>query len=71
MAARPPEEIRHSIEANRTRSLVDRALRGEVAEITDWRKQLAERQRPAMFGAVIAGFLLGGGMAVFRRRRRG
>ena len=48
---------------------IDR-LRGEVAEITDWRKQLDEHQRPALISAAIAGFLLGGGLAVFRRRRR-
>ena len=45
-------------------------LRGEVAEITDWRKQLGEHQRPALLSAAVAGFLLGGGLAVFRRRRR-
>ena len=45
-------------------------LRGEVAEITDWRKQLGDHQRPALISAALAGFLLGGGMAVFRRRRR-
>ncbi len=71
MADRSPEEIRRSIEANREALAlsIDR-LRGEVAEMTDWRKQLAERRQPAMLGAVIAGFLLGGGL-LGRRRKRG
>ena len=47
-----------------------RKLRGEVSEITDWRKQLGTHQRPALISAAVAGFLLGGGLAVFRRRRR-
>jgi hypothetical protein len=29
-----------------------------------------ERLRPALISAALAGFLLGGGLAVFRRRRR-
>ena len=71
MSDRSPEEIRASIEANRTALALSVAkLRGEVAEITDWRKQLNTHQRPALFSAAVAGFLLGGGMAVFRRRRR-
>ena len=71
MSGRTPDEIRASIEANRTAlALSIGKLRGEVAEITDWRKQLGAHQRPALVSAAIAGFLLGGGLAVFRRRRR-
>jgi hypothetical protein len=71
MAERSPEEIRKSIEANREAlALSIERLRGEVAEITDWRKQLSQHQRPAMLGAVLAGFLLGGGLLGARRRRR-
>ena len=71
MAGRSPEEIRASIEANRTALAVSVAkLRGEVAEITDWRKQLDRHQRPALVSAAIAGFVLGGGLAFMRRRRR-
>ena len=71
MAGRTPEEIRASIEANRAALAVSVGkLRGEVAEITDWRKQLGDHQRPALLTAAVAGFLLGGGLAVFRRRRR-
>jgi len=71
MSNRSPDEIRASIEANRNAlALSIERLRGEVAEITDWRKQLDEHQRPALLSAALAGFLLGGGLAVFRRRRR-
>ena len=75
MAPRSAEEIRRSIEANRAELAVslDR-LRGEVAEVTAWRKQLARHQREVMIGAAVAGFVVGGGIAalggVFRRRRR-
>lgn len=70
MADRSPEEIRRSIEANRQAlALSIERLRGEVSEITDWRTQLAQRQRPAMLGAVLAGFLLGGGLLGARRKR--
>jgi hypothetical protein len=71
---RSPEEIRRSIEANRADLAVslDR-LRGEVKELTDWRKQLREHQREVLIGAAVAGFVLGGGIAaiggIFRRRR--
>jgi hypothetical protein len=68
---RTPEEIRAAIESNRAALVVAIGkLRGEVAEITDWRRQLGQHQRPVLIGAAIAGFLLGGGFAAFRRRRR-
>jgi redox-regulated HSP33 family molecular chaperone len=71
MSDRSPEEIRKSIEANREAlALSIERLRGEVAEITDWRKQLSQHQRPAMLGAVLAGFLVGGGLLGVRRKRR-
>ena len=70
MGNRTPDEIRASIESNRTALALSVAkLRGEVAEISDWRKQLGEHRRPALVGAAVAGFLLGGGFAAFRRRR--
>jgi hypothetical protein len=72
MSQRTPEEIRASIEANRTElahSLV--RLRGEVAEVTDWRKQIVTHQKQVLIGAAVAGFVLGGGIAgivgLFRR----
>jgi hypothetical protein len=74
MATRTPEQIRASIEANRmelAHSLT--RLRGEVAEVTDWRKQIVEHRKQVMIGAAVAGFVLGGGIAavggLFRRRR--
>jgi hypothetical protein len=71
---RSPEEIRASIEANRQELAVSLGrLRNEVAEITDWRKQLREHQKQVLIGAAVAGFVLGGGIAgvtgLFRRRR--
>jgi hypothetical protein len=76
-ATRSPEEIRRSIEANRAElGLAVERLRGEVAEITDWRQQLRDHQKPVLIGAAVAGFVLGGGIAAMtgvltgRRRRR-
>ena len=43
---RTPEEIRRSIEANRAElGLAVERLRGEVAEVTDWRKHLRNNQK--------------------------
>ena len=74
MATRTPEQIRASIEANRmelAHSLT--RLRGEVAEVTDWRKQIVEHRKQVLIGAAVTGFVLGGGIAavggLFRRRR--
>jgi hypothetical protein len=75
-AARTPEEIRRSIEANRGElGLAVERLRGEVAEIADWRKHLRENQKQVLIGAAVAGFVLGGGIAAMTgmlsgRRRR-
>jgi uncharacterized protein DUF3618 len=73
MPARHPEEIRRSIEATRTElafSVND--LRSKVAELTNWRRQLAENRQAAIVGAAVAGFVIGGGIAatigLFRRR---
>ncbi len=70
MADRTPEEIRASIESNRKALAVSLdKLRGEVAEITDWRKQLTQHRREAVLSAVLAGFFLGGGLAGRGRKR--
>jgi hypothetical protein len=74
MATRSAEEIRQSIERNRQELAVSlTTLRSEVAEATDWRKQIAAHQQQALIGAGIAGFVLAGGIAaiggLFRRRR--
>ena len=48
-------------------------LRGEVAEVTNWRKQIVTHQKQVLIGAAAAGFIVGGGIAavggLFRRRR--
>jgi hypothetical protein len=73
MASRTPEEIRASIEDNRVQLAHSlERLRGEVAEVTDWRKQIVTHQKKVLIGAAAAGFILGGGIAgivgLFRRR---
>ncbi len=63
-AARSPEEIRQSIEANRTQlGTAVETLRAEFAEATDWRKKLVQNRRNVLIGAAVAGFVLGGGIA--------
>jgi dienelactone hydrolase len=70
-----PEVIRASIEETRKElafSVND--LRSKMAELTDWRRQLAENRNTALVGAAVAGFVVGGGIAatfsLFSRRRR-
>jgi Protein of unknown function (DUF3618) len=71
-AARSPEEIRRSIEANRAELglAVDR-LRGELTEVTDWRKQLRKHRKQVLIGAAVAGFVVGGGIAALTGLVRG
>ena len=74
MPERTPEQIRASIETNRQElGVAVEKLRVEVAELTNWRRQLREHQREAVIGAAVAGFVIGGGVAgffgLFRRRR--
>ncbi|HVS28017.1 MAG TPA: DUF3618 domain-containing protein [Solirubrobacteraceae bacterium] len=73
MSSRSPEQIRASIEANRLElGVAVQRLRGEVATLTDWRRQLERHRAPALVGAAVAGFVVGGGIAalggLFRRR---
>jgi hypothetical protein len=71
-----PEVIRASIEETRRElafSVND--LRSKMAELTDWRRQLAENRNAALVGAAVAGFVVGGGIAatfslISGRRRR-
>ena len=75
-ATRSPEDIRRSIEANRAElGLAMERLRAEVAEATDWRKQINRHRKQIMIGAAVAGFVLGGGIGgltglLSGRRRR-
>ena len=73
-AARSPEEIRRSIEANRAElGMAVEKLRGEAAVVTDWRTQLRANQKNIIIGAAVTGFVLGGGIAavggLLRRRK--
>ncbi len=72
---RSAAEIRASIESNRMELASSLArLKGEVTEITDWRKQITKHQPQVVTGAAVAGFVLAGGLAaiggVLLRRRR-
>jgi multidrug resistance efflux pump len=61
---RSPQEIRASIEANRmelARSIT--SLKAEVAEATNWRKQIQTHKKQVVIGAAVAGFVIGGGVA--------
>ena len=71
MPERSPAEIRASIEENRAELAVSiERLRGEVAELTDWRAHLRRHRGAALATAAIAGFVIGGGIAALGRRRR-
>jgi hypothetical protein len=66
---RSPAEIRRDIDLQRRdlgRSV--EALRGRVAELTDWRRQVREHRSQLIVGAAVAGFALGGLMMLRRRR---
>jgi orotate phosphoribosyltransferase-like protein len=66
---RSSKEIRRDIEVQREElgRSVD-ALRTRVGELTDWRRQLREHRRELVMGAAIAGFAIGGLVALRRRR---
>jgi hypothetical protein len=69
MAQRSSAEIRDSIETNRTELAVSlERLRGEVAQLTDWRGYVRRHQREIVIGAAAVGLVVGGRM-LFRRRR--
>lgn len=66
---RTPAEIRRDIDLQRQdlgRSV--EALRGKVAELTDWRRQVREHRSQLITGAAIAGFAVG--ILAMRRRRK-
>ena len=66
---RSSEEIRRDIEVQREelgRSV--ETLRARVGELTDWRRQVREHRRELIAGAAIAGFVIGGIVALRRRR---
>jgi hypothetical protein len=66
--SRSPEQIRADIQRQREelgRSV--EALRGKVAELTDWRAQAQKHRRELAIGAAVLGFAVG----VMMMRRRG
>lgn len=69
MAGRSAAQIRRDIDVQRQdlgRSV--EALRGRVAELTDWRRQAREHRRELIIGAAAVGFAIGGLIALRRRR---
>ena len=65
---RTSQQIRADIEHQRSElSRSVEALRGRVAELTDWRRQVRAHRRELVIGAAIAGFALGGLIALRRR----
>lgn len=67
-AGRSPAQIRQEIELQRRdlgRSVEQ--LRGRMAELTDWRRQVREHRRELVVGAAVVGFALGGLMMLRRR----
>jgi hypothetical protein len=69
MPGRSPAEIRRNIDLQRQdlgRSV--EALRGKVAELTDWRRQVSEHRSQLITGAAVAGFALGTLMMLRRRK---
>jgi hypothetical protein len=69
MPKRSSEQIRRDIEAQREElgQSVEK-LRNRVGELTDWRRQVREHRRELIAGAAIAGFVIGGIVALRRRR---
>jgi hypothetical protein len=68
MPGRSAAEIRRDIDLQRqdlSRSV--QALRGRVAELTDWRRQVREHRRELVIGAAVVGFAIGGLLALRRR----
>jgi Protein of unknown function (DUF3618) len=71
-AARSPEEIRRSIEANRAElGMAVERLRGEVTRATDWRGHFQRHRKQVLIGAAVAGFVIGGGIAAMTGLLRG
>lgn len=68
MSERSSAEIRRDIDLQRQdlgHSV--EALRGKVAELTDWRRQVREHRSQLIVGAAVAGFAVG--LLAMRRRR--
>jgi hypothetical protein len=67
---RSPDQIRRDVEFRRGELAGSvELLRRKVGELTDWRSQLREHRTELVAGAAIAGFVVGGFLALRRRRR--
>lgn len=72
MSARTSAQIRADIEAQRQELGTSvEALRFRVAELTDWRRQVAEHRQQIVAGAAVAGFVIGVMTLRRRKKRRG
>jgi hypothetical protein len=68
---RSSKQIRADIVAHREQlATTVELLRARVAELTDWRRQVREHREQLITGAAIAGFVVGGLLAMRSRRRR-
>lgn len=68
---RSAEEIRRDIDAQQTELASSvQALRTRVNELTDWRRQISDHRDELIKGAAVAGFVIGGLVALRRRRKR-
>ncbi len=68
---RSAEQIRRDVETRRGELAGSvELLRRRVGELTDWRGQLREHRDELIAAAAVAGFVVGGLIAL-RRRRRG
>lgn len=69
LPGRSAAEIRRDIDLQR-RDLGTSVelLRGRVAELTDWRRQVQVHRSQLIVGAAVAGFAIGGLMMLRRRR---
>jgi uncharacterized coiled-coil DUF342 family protein len=66
---RTSAEIRRDLDAQRGElSASVEELRSKVNDLTDWRKQVREHRTELITAAAIAGFVIGGLIALRRRR---
>lgn len=68
---RTAEEIRSDIDLQQAELATSvQALRTRVNELTDWRQQLNDHREQLIRGAALAGFVIGGLVALRRIRNR-
>jgi hypothetical protein len=67
---RTADEIRRDIDLQQAELAASvGALRNRFTELTDWRRQISEHREQLITGAAVAGFVIGGVLALRRRRR--